>query len=154
VGGGVGVAADDGGAGLGEAQLRADDVDDALLDVAHRVQADAELLRVGAQGGDLGAGGRLGDELDGTAGRAVGGYVVVLGGDGEVRAADLAAGQAQAVEGLRGGHLVDEVEVDVDEVGFAVLTVLDDVVAPHLFGERLRAGVRGGHGHLSGRGLG
>ena len=34
---------------------------------------------------------------------------------GLVGAADLAAGQAQAVEGLRRGDLVDEVQVDVDQ---------------------------------------
>ena len=39
VGGGVAVAADDGHARLGEALLGADDVDDALAGVAHRVQA-------------------------------------------------------------------------------------------------------------------
>ena len=39
VGGGVGVAAHDGHARLGEALLGADDVDDALARVAHRVEA-------------------------------------------------------------------------------------------------------------------
>ena len=45
-----------GHAGLGEAELRADDVHDALLGVAHRVEADAELLAVAAQRLDLGRG--------------------------------------------------------------------------------------------------
>ncbi len=45
VGAGVAVAADDRHAGLGDAELRADDVDDALAGVAHGVQADAELAR-------------------------------------------------------------------------------------------------------------
>ena len=43
---GVRVAADDRHARLGQPELRADDVHDALLDVAERVQADAELLGV------------------------------------------------------------------------------------------------------------
>ncbi len=47
------VAAHDGHAGLGQAQLRADDVHDALLDVAQRVQPDAELRGVAAQCLDL-----------------------------------------------------------------------------------------------------
>ena len=58
---------------------------------------------------------RVGDRLVDVGG----GDVVVLGGDGEVGPAHGAAGQAQAVEGLRAGHLVDEVEVDVEQVGLA-----------------------------------
>ena len=53
---GVAVAADDRHARLGEAELRADDVDDALAGVAHRVQPDAELRAVLAQRLDLRAG--------------------------------------------------------------------------------------------------
>ena len=49
VGGGVGVAADDGHARLGEALLGADDVDDALAGGAHGVLGDAELGGVGPQ---------------------------------------------------------------------------------------------------------
>ena len=45
------------------------------------------------------------------------GHVVVGGGERAVRAADLAAGEAQPVEGLRARDLVDQVEVDVDEPG-------------------------------------
>ena len=114
VGAGVGVAADDRHAGLGEAELRADHVHDALLDVAERVQADAELLGVAAQRLDLGPGDRVGDRLVPVEGRDV----VVLGGEGEVGTAYGPAGEAQAVEGLGAGHLVDEVEVDVEQVGF------------------------------------
>ena len=46
--------------------------------------------------------------------RAVGRHVVVGGGERAVGPADLAAGQPQAVEGLRARDLVDEVQVDVD----------------------------------------
>ena len=45
-----------------------------------------------------------------------------------------AAGQAEAVEGLGGGDLVDEVEVDVEQVGLAVGPV-DHVLVPDLLGE-------------------
>ena len=45
-----------------------------------------------------------------------------------------APGQAQAVEGLGRGDLVDEVEVDVEQVGFAVALV-DDVAVPDLLGQ-------------------
>src|ERR1700744_1243353 len=61
VGRGVRVAADDRHARLGERELRADDVHDALPGVAHREQLDAELGRVLAQRLHLGAGDRVGD---------------------------------------------------------------------------------------------
>ena len=48
-------------------------------------------------------------------GGAVGGHVVVGGGDRLVGPAHRAAREAQAVERLRRGDLVDEVEVDVDQ---------------------------------------
>ena len=56
VGAGVGVAADDGHAGLGEAELGADDVDDPLLGRLHVVELDAEVGAVAAQGVDLASG--------------------------------------------------------------------------------------------------
>ncbi len=146
VGGGVGVTADDGHARLGGTELRADGVDDALLDVTHGVQADAELLAVLAQGLDLRAGGGLLDLQEGAGLDALGGDVVVLGGQVQVRAAQLTAGQAQSVEGLRGGHLVQELQVNVEEIGFAVLALRDNMVVPHLLGQRQLLG----HGcHLS-----
>ena len=82
VGRGVGVAADDRHAGLGQPELWADDVDDALLDVAERVQPDAELGSVLAQRLDLGAADRVGDGLVDVQRRDV----VVLGREGQVRA--------------------------------------------------------------------
>jgi hypothetical protein len=51
--GGVAVAADDGHAGQRAALLGADDVDDALVRVAHREVRDAELGGVRPQGVDL-----------------------------------------------------------------------------------------------------
>lgn len=130
VGGGVGVAADHGGAGLGQAQLRADHVHDALLDVAERVQPDAEVRAVLAQGLQLGARDRVGDRLVDVEGRGV----VVLGGDGEVEAAHPAPGLAQPVEGLRAGHLVQQVQIDEEKVGLA-LRAPDDMVVPDLLRE-------------------
>ena len=49
-----------------------------------------------------------------------GGDVVVLGGDRQIRAAHRPARKPKAVERLRTGDLVDEVQIDVDQVGFAV----------------------------------
>ena len=64
--------------------------------------------------------------------RAVGGrHVVVDDGERLLRGAHLAAGEAQALEGLRAGHLMDEVAVDIEEAG-AVLGLMDDMVVPDL----------------------
>ena len=78
VGGGVAVAADDRHAGLGDAQLRADHVDDALPLGAQRVDRDAELLAVALQRFDLDAGELVGDQARRFG--AVGRHVVVGGG--------------------------------------------------------------------------
>ena len=51
--------------------------------------------------------------------------------------ADLAAGQAQALEGLRARHLMDEVAVDIEQAGAVVLAV-DDVVVEDLVVECAR----------------
>ena len=85
VGGGVGVAADDGGTGS-DAELGAHHVDYALVLVVQVIQTDPELLAVGGQRLHLMraiAGG--GDVLGG------GGDVVIHGGPGQIRAAQLAS---------------------------------------------------------------
>ena len=102
VGGGVGVAADDGHAGHGQTQLRADHVHDALFLVAEGVDAHAKFLGVAAQGLDLGAAGQVGNGAEDV----VGGGVVVLGGDGQVEATQGAVLDAQTFECLGRGHFV------------------------------------------------
>jgi hypothetical protein len=113
VGGRVAVTADDRHAGLGEAQLRADHVHDALVAVAHRGQPDTELGGVLPQRLDLRPADRVGDGREDVEGRDV----VVLGRHREVGAADRAAGGPETVEGLRAGHLVHQVQIDVEQVG-------------------------------------
>jgi hypothetical protein len=135
VGGGVAVAADDRQAGLGETELRADDVHDALVAVTHRRQPDAELLRVGAQRVDLGPADGVRDGAEDVQRRDV----VVLGRHGQVGTADRAPGRPEAVEGLRAGHLVHEVEVDVEEVRLT-RGAAHDVRLVDLLGQCLRHG--------------
>ena len=65
------------------------------------------------------------------------GHVVVRRRHGQVGPAHRAPGQAQPVEGLGRGHLVDEVQVDEEEVGLA-LGGVDDVGVPDLLAERAR----------------
>ena len=113
VSGGVGVAADDGGAGQGDAELGAHHMDDPLIFVVEIVEANPERLavigeRLHLDAGHLAGGG---DVLGG------GGDVVIHGGPGQVRAAQLAVHGAQAVKCLRAGHFMHQMAVDVDEGG-------------------------------------
>jgi hypothetical protein len=110
--GSVTVAADHGHSRLGQAELRADDMHDALLVVAHLVERDAELGAVAAKRLDLDAGDRIGDRQLDVDRR----HIVILGRHSEIGAADRAAGLTQAVERLRAGHFVHEVQVDVEEI--------------------------------------
>src|SRR5690606_10160359 len=106
-------------------------------------QADAELLGVATQRLDLRARHRIGDRLVEIGGRDV----VVLGGQREIGATHLTAGETQSIERLRAGDLVEEVQVDEQQVRFSRRGT-DDVVVPDLLGERLAHGFS-----PSGRGL-
>ena len=132
VGGGVAVTADDRHPRLGQSQLRSDHMHDALLGITHRVQQYAELRTVASQRVDLNTRHRVGDRLVDIRRR----HVVVLGGDREVGTVHRAPGQPQAVERLRAGDLVHEVQVDVDQVGLTRRTGADagrhHMVRPHL----------------------
>ena len=127
MGRGVAVAAHDGGAGQGEALLRADDVDDALAGIELVEIFDAELARIGGERLDLHAAFGVRDAV-----AAVGRLDVVVD-DRErlARRPDLAAGHPQAFEGLRARHLMDEMTVDIEQAGAVGLPV-DDVVVPDL----------------------
>ena len=96
VGRGVAVAADDGGAGLGQSLLGPDDMHDALADIVHRHVGDAEFGAVGLQRLDLDARVFFPD-----AGGAVGrGHVVIGHGEARLGAAQRSSRLAQALEGL------------------------------------------------------
>ena len=100
VGRGVAVAADDGRAGQREALLGADDVDDALALIELIEVLDAELRGIVGQRLDL-------LRLSGSAmpGAVGGRHVVIDDGQRLLGTAHLAAGHAQALEGLRAGDL-------------------------------------------------
>ena len=59
---------------------------------------------------------------------------MVLGRDGQIGSPDPAAAQSEAVECLGAGHLVDEVKVDVEQIGLAGCGV-HHVAIPNLLGE-------------------
>ena len=107
-------------------------MDDSLVCIAEAVDAHTKLFRVAAERIDLNARGLVRDrQINVERWR-----VVILGRDGEVRAAHGAAGKAQSLERLRAGDLMTHVEVDVDEIGSAVFALTDQVVVPQLLCQR------------------
>ena len=122
---GVAVAADDRQARERQPQLGPDHVHDPLVTALDVVERHAELAAVRPQGLDLPARQRVADvEL------ILGRHVVVDGRERQVGASDPTPGQPQAVEGLRAGHLVDQVTIDVEER--RLLGRRDDVAVPDL----------------------
>src|SRR5262249_47966580 len=133
MGRGVAVAAHDGRARQGEALLRADDVNDALAAIELIVIFDAEQLGVLGEGGDLAGALRIVDALGTVRGR----NVVIDDRERLFRRAHASARDAQALERLRRGHLVDEMPVDVDQAG-AVWLLVDEMIVPDLVVEGTR----------------
>ncbi len=114
VGRGVAVAADDGHAGLGAPLLGADHVHDAVARIAHREELDPGVRYVALQRLQLQPRLLVGDGGD-AQGLALGRHVVVGHRERAVRPAHGASMRsAQACEGLRRRHLVNQMEVDVD----------------------------------------
>ena len=147
VGGRVRVAAGDRDARLREAQLRPDHVHDALAAAAHAVQRHAELGAVALERRDLLAGEVVGDRVEAGPLARVRGDVVVRGRQRAVGPAHLAPGEPQALEGLGGGDLVHQVQVDVEQrrpaflLGAAHLVRLPDLLE-HGLGHREPSSVR------------
>ena len=134
---GVRIAAHDGHPGLGQPELRADDVDDALGRVADAVQRDPELGAVRLELVDLGERHRV-DERQAPVRRR---DRMVGGGDGLAGPADADPAGPQPGERLRAGHLVDEVEVDGED-GRGARVLGHDVVGPDLVDDGARCGRR------------
>ena len=145
----VRVAADAGRAGQREALLGPNDVHDALALVGHAKVLDAEVLDVPLERLHLGPRRDVGQEgLDGLAARVEGvavrrRHVVVHRRERAVGPPHGPAGEAQALEGLRRRHLVDQVAVDVDERRAGLVLGHDEVVVPDLVEERPRRAARG-----------
>ena len=124
----VAIAADDRHAGLRVALLGADDVDNALARVVDVVQRDAEFAAVVAERIDL----LLRDRVENRQAAVGRGDIVVDRRERPLGPANLAAGETEALERLRAGHFVDQVQVDVQNRLPAGL-VVDDVVVPDFF---------------------
>ena len=132
---GVRIAADDRHARLGQAELRPDDMDDALRGVADAVQRDAELGAVRLELADLGRGHLVEDRQAAVRRRDR----VVGRRDGPLRVADLQAAGAEPGERLWARDLVDEMEVDGED-GRGARVLGDDVLGPDLVDDRARVG--------------
>jgi len=130
VSGGVGIAADDGLAGLGDPEFGADDVDDALMLAVHVEETHAGFATIALEGFEL----ELGVVVEDGEGAIGGGDGMIHNGEGEVGTADLAAFGFEAGEGLGRGAFVDQVAIDVDEGGLAGLFA-DYVTLPDFFVE-------------------
>ncbi len=106
----VTVAAHKGRAGQCEALFRTDDVANALTLVEFVVILDAEVLGVLRHDRDLFGRFRIGIGQVAIRGR----HVVIDHGERLVRRMHLAPRGAQAFEGLRRGHLMDQMAIDID----------------------------------------
>src|SRR5436190_2055849 len=135
--GGVAVAADDRRAWEREALLGADDVDDALLAGGSAEVAQAECRLVVLERFELVAAFGVLNRHAPTIGVDPRGcrQVVIGNREGQLGAADLAAGEPESFEGLRAGNFVDQVAVDEDQAG-AVVATLDYVSVPDLLVKR------------------
>ena len=135
---GVAVAAHDGLARLREAQLRANDVHDAALTVGEAEQLHAELGAVRLELAHLPPGclqrdRRAAEHLGSERRRGM-----IHGGERALGAPYAEAALAQHREGLRGGDLVDQVQVDVEHGGGVRALGAHLVSSPHLVEQGLR----------------
>ena len=125
------ITADDDHSRLRVALFWSDHVDDALAGCTHREERDTEVRGVSAQRVHL-------LRADGVRDRPLGGGdVVVHRRDGEIGPPDRASVQPETVERLRTRDLVNQVQVDVEQVWFAIGS-MNDVTLPDLLSKRLR----------------
>ena len=130
VGRGVAVTADDGHAGLREAQFRSDDVHDALVFGVNAVVRNAELFAVLIELRDLVGRDGIEDRQ-----RAIGGgNAVIRGGHGQIGPADFETAGAQAGKGLGRSDFVDQMQIDIEQ-GRGACFFPYEVRVPDLLGQ-------------------
>jgi hypothetical protein len=127
-------AAYDRRAGQADALFGTDDVHEALRCAEQREIRHAEFGDIALQRLDLDAAVFLDNALPA---RRVGGNIVIDDGDGRIGSAHPATGEPKTLERLRGGHLMNEVAVDVEDA-CAVLQTLDHVAVPYFVEQRFR----------------
>src|SRR3569832_2282269 len=126
------IAADACHAGQGRSLLRTNDVNDALTLVAHVEIGKAVLFRIGVQRLDLQPRYGIGYAVDTAGGR----HIMV--GHHEIGgiAPWLPPRQLQALEGLRAGHFMQKVAINVQD-RCAIVRFMDDVRLPEFVVESL-----------------
>jgi hypothetical protein len=104
-------------------------MDDSLLGITKRVNANSELCAVLSQCIYLQFGDWVSDRLINICGWDV----VVLSRYREIRTTYRATGETEAIKSLRASHFVNEVQVDVQQIGLT-LRARDHVICPDLLG--------------------
>ena len=127
VGGGVGVAAGHGHAGLGQAEFGGDHMHDPLAATAKAMQGDAVVGAIALEGLEH----RFGQGVGERPRLGGGGHDVVDRGDGALGMEHAQAQVAQASESLGRGHLMDEMQTD-EQLGGATRKLGDPVQIPDL----------------------
>ncbi len=120
-------------------------MDNAVAHIAHGEELDAGVLHVARQRLQLQPRLRIGHGVH-ALGLALGGHIVVGDGEGQVRPPHGPVRRAQAGEGLRRGHLVDQVQIHIED-GLAIGVLGDHMGVPDLVIEGLA-----GHGRHVGEG--
>ena len=116
---GMRIAADHGHARQSQAGFRADDVHNALPNIAHLEFGNAVFRAIGVQRLDLQARDRIGNAM-----RTVSsGYVVIRHCNRCIDTAGQAPSQLEALECLRAGHFVHQMAVDIQQRGAVGLNV-------------------------------
>ena len=137
MGGGVAIAAHNGGAGQGEALFGANHMDNALPLVALMEIFNAEFGRIGRQRFHLNPAFGLGNTL-GTIGC---GNIMVHHGERLFRMRHAATRHAKPLKGLRAGHFMDKMPINPQQ-GRAVLGLMHQMIVPDLVVKRARHGGR------------
>ena len=123
----VTITANDRHAWLRQAKLWSNDVNDALFGRVDVEELNSKLFAVSTECLDLIRGNRIGDRQ-----AAIRSWNVVIdGAESEIRASHFAARLTQSVKRLRRRHLVNEMEIDVEERGLTT-GFTNDVSLPEL----------------------
>src|SRR5580700_7826787 len=108
---GVAVATHDGHARLSESKLRSNYVYNPLIRGIHVEEPDAKFLAVFLQRLNLLCGNQVSDRRS----TWLGGNVVIHGSHGARRLAHFTSRNAQTVKGLRRGHFMNQMKVDIKD---------------------------------------
>ena len=134
MGAGMRIAAHHGHARQRRALLRADDMHDTLAHVVHLEFGDAEFIAILVQRIHLETRNRIGNAVLAVGGR----HIMVRHREVGGQAPRLAPSQTQALEGLRAGHFMQQMAIDIKQRG-AIRLGVHHMGLPQFFVQRLCA---------------